>query len=469
MNRRIALTALLIATAAIAVAVTVAGVVLRRQAADHAEAAVAEQARSVRTSIGLSDPDADVEQLQARARSCAALSQAGVRPDGSVRARLGALGPLPAILDVAALRGGRVVTSRADDTVFAGFACDPERRFTNPNTELLQTFVVSRPIGGPAGLVPALASGGVAAAALGGLAALAAGRWLTRPLRRLNLVAASMAGGDLEARADDRHGSPDLTRLGASLNKLASQLDRSQALEQQFLLSISHDLRTPLTSIRGYAEAIADGTLSDVGKGVAVIEQEAQRLERLVRDLLDLARLEARQFRLELTEVDLVDVGVAAVAAFANAAARAEIRLEFVPAGTRPALAQGDRDRLGQVVANLVENALRFAISTVVVTAGGDGDEAWLAVSDDGPGIPEVDLPHVFERLYVSASHPVRSESGSGLGLAIVAELCAAMGGTVSAEPGSGRGTAMRIRFPRLNGNHSERSTHHSEVGLPPH
>ncbi len=196
---------------------------------------------------------------------------------------------------------------------------------------------------------------------------------------------------------------------------------------------MSHDLRTPLTSIRGYAEAIADGTAPEPAAAGEVILTESRRLERLVRDLLDLARLESHQFTLALTPVNLVDVAAATVDGFRPDAEANRIRLVMVGA-TDSITVRADPDRLAQVVANLVDNAMKYASSTVTIGTSLDDGRATLVVDDDGPGIATEDLPHVFERLYVSRHQPVRKETGSGLGLAIVHELVLAMGGTVVAR-----------------------------------
>ena len=219
--------------------------------------------------------------------------------------------------------------------------------------------------------------------------------------------------------------------------------DRSRGLEQQFLLSVSHDLRTPLTSIRGYAEALDDGK-ADPKKAAAVIRAESKRLERLVADLLDLAKLQARSFTFSMQPVDVA----AAVHTATTGAAGSWPEITFHPFTTGPLIVSADPDRLAQALANLVENAGRFARSTVAVTARQENGVAVITVDDDGPGIAAEDLPHVFERLYVARHAPRRTESSSGLGLAIVNELVTAMGGTVSAGAAPQAGARLEIRLP---------------------
>ena len=283
---------------------------------------------------------------------------------------------------------------------------------------------------------------------LGALVALRLSRRLTQPLREATQATAAIAHGDLSVRlpVGDRP-NDELDALGHSINEMADSLQRSRGLEQQFLLSVSHDLRTPLTSIQGYAEAIADGAAPDDRAAAAVILAEARRLGRLVRDLLDLAKLEARQFTFHPADIDLAALVTDSTDGFRPDVSVAGLRLELVrPPG--PVSGRADPDRVAQVVANLIENARKFASTTitVAVTAGPTGPE--FSVSDDGPGISPADLPHVFERLYVAGHEPVRAEVGSGLGLAIVRELVEAMGGRVWAEAADHGGARLMVHLP---------------------
>ena len=274
---------------------------------------------------------------------------------------------------------------------------------------------------------------------------------ITEPLREATAVTARIADGDLTSRVPEHvtsAGAPrdEVDTLAHSINAMADSLERSRGLEQQFLLSVSHDLRTPLTSIRGYAEAIADGAAPDPSVAAGVILGESRRLERLVKDLLDLAKLDARRFTLHPTTVDLATLAADSVDGFRREATEAGVALTLHAPQPVPAVV--DPDRTQQVVANLVENALKYADGQVVVTVGTVDGHVRLEVADDGPGIAAEDLPHVFERLYVAQADPVRKEAGSGLGLAIVRELVEAMGGTVAATANQPTGTMMVVRLP---------------------
>ena len=283
-----------------------------------------------------------------------------------------------------------------------------------------------------------------AALALGGAAVVAdrLGRRFARPVSAAADAARRIAAGDLTVRVDP--GGPgaeaELARLAQAVNTMAADLERARGVQRQLLLSVSHELRTPLTSVRGFAEAIADGAAPDDRRAAEVIGAEARRLERLVGDLLDLAKLDARAFSLDVGVVDVAGVVADTAEGFRPAAAAAGVELAVASPPPGPATAAADPVRLAQVVANLVENALKFAASRIDVSTATSPGRVVVAVADDGPGIPEADLPHVFERLFQS-SRPAARQVGSGLGLAIVAELAAAMGAEVRAEsrPGATR------------------------------
>ena len=230
---------------------------------------------------------------------------------------------------------------------------------------------------------------------------------------------------------------------------MAESLERSRALEQQFLLSVSHDLRTPLTSIRGYAEAISDGA-GDPVHAASVISSEARRLERLVADLLDLAKLQTSSFSLKLEPVDLGQLATVAAQGFEPDAAERGLSIRALDTGA-PLPVFVDHDRLGQAAANLIENAMKYASSAVVVRTSVTGEWAVMTVTDDGQGIDPTDLPHLFERLYVARRQPARHESSSGLGLAIVKQLVEAMQGEVSVTSEIGRGTTFEVRLPLIH------------------
>jgi len=289
-----------------------------------------------------------------------------------------------------------------------------------------------------------LATGAFALLIAAGVSAYLARR-MTRPIAAMRDTAERIAGGDLSARVAVSGPDDELRSLARSLDTMAAELETARGHERAFLLSVSHDLRTPLTSIRGYAEAITDGIIEDPAERAragSIIAAEARRLERLVADLLDLARLDAHQFSLHPQRVDARVVVNEAVAAFVPSAREWGLRLEVTDGG--PAPADLDPERLAQITANLVENALKYARSTVRVELARADGRVEVRVDDDGPGVPAAARDRVFERLYTARDTPGR-KVGTGIGLAIVHELAGAMGGSARCEPLAPAGTRFTV------------------------
>jgi two-component system OmpR family sensor kinase len=290
------------------------------------------------------------------------------------------------------------------------------------------------------GLLIAAAAGGLLAA----IAAFLLARRISRPLGRVAAAARSLARGTYP-EAVPVEGAIELATLAESFNALAEQLRRAQEAERNFLLSVSHELKTPLTAIRGYAEAVEDGAI-DPREAAVTVAQEAARLERLVKDLLDLARMNRTDFSVHNSEIDLAEVAEDAVRRYQQQADAFGVELVLSTDG--PAPAEADADRVLQVVSNLVENALRLT------PAGGEvrvvARPGLLRVEDTGPGLEDEDREHAFERFYLHERYGRERPVGTGLGLAIVKELTRAMGGSVSVEsrPGELTAFAVRLRAP---------------------
>ena len=349
-------------------------------------------------------------------------------------------------LDPAAMQAGETQTGTDDDTVFVAVPLGEEPDGTIPVIVLSNT--VERGLAGRAG--PFFLFTALVAAVVASVVSYYLARRFTLPLAVMGDTAGRIAAGDLSARVDlGRHPTDELGALAATLNDMAAQLDDARGQERAFLLSVSHDLRTPLTSIRGYAEAMTDGTVDDTEarqRAAAVIASESRRLERLVADLLQLASLDARQFSLRPRPLDAVTTVRDAFDAFQPGAEELGIDLQLDAPEALPAYM--DPERLGQIIANLVENALKYATHRVRVTVT-QREDLVLEVRDDGPGIDPTELAAVFERLYTARGAPARAV-GTGLGLAIVRELVAAMGGRVSASSDPDGGATFTVRLPVL-------------------
>ncbi len=285
--------------------------------------------------------------------------------------------------------------------------------------------------------------------ALAALLAVYLSRFLAQRLDGLRDASRRLATGDLSARAPIES-DDEIGELARAFNEMGEQLEDARRREREFLVSVSHDLRTPLTTITGYGEALAEGRVpeEDLAKVASVIQRESGRLGRLVEDLMLLSRIESREFSLRPEHVDLSGHLRGTVEAFRHKADEAGVTLEADLASIPDALV--DPDRFDQVVGNLVENALRYtpAPGRVRVVLTEEEGRARVAVSDTGSGIEPEDVPHIFERLYVAQHYrPVRPE-GSGLGLSIVAELARAMGGSTEVDSEPGKGTTVSVVVP---------------------
>jgi two-component system, OmpR family, sensor kinase len=289
-----------------------------------------------------------------------------------------------------------------------------------------------------------LVIGALAAGVLAALAALLLARAIARPLRRVADATRSLASGG-SPHPVPVEGARELASLARSFNEMAAQLETARAAERSFLLSVSHELKTPLTAIRGYAEGLAEHAVP-ADEAAETILLESRRLERLVGDLLDLARMNKSEFSVHSEPIDLSVAAREVVRRYESQARAFHVTLEvFAPL---PAPALGDADRTLQVLSNLVENALRMT------PPGGDvrvvAEPGVLSVEDTGPGLGPEELSRAFERFYLHSRYGGERPVGTGLGLAIVKELTENMGGSVEAQSVPGRVTRFLVRLPKL-------------------
>ena len=316
-----------------------------------------------------------------------------------------------------------------------------------------QSLVVAVPAGDVteawAQLLPRLLIAGGSAA----LVAVVASAWLsariTRPIVEMTRASQAMARGEYGQRIEVR-GRDEVADLARAFNQMAQQVDRSSRAMRQLIADVSHELKTPLTSIRGFSQALADGVAQDEAearRAAGAVHEEAERMRALVDDLLYLSRIESGELRLAAGPVDLDALAAAAARRFRYQAEQAGVSLRLEPGG---AAVSGDERRLEQVLANLLDNAIRFAPAgseVSVRTRREDGGGAAVAVHNGGEPIPADDLPHIFDRFY--QVDRARAGGGhSGLGLAIAGELAQAHGGTIGVRSSAAEGTAFTVRLP---------------------
>ncbi len=267
------------------------------------------------------------------------------------------------------------------------------------------------------------------------------------PIGGLVRAARRVAGGDYAERVPIA--TPDeLGELASSFNEMASSLEATERRRVQLVGDVAHELRTPLTTLDGYLEGLEDGVIAPSDDTWRLLRAETGRLTRMVNDLSELWRAEAHQLPLRLEPVDLASVATEVVARFGPLAAARGIAIDLRAA---PAVCRADRDRVAQVLANYLSNALRHAPDGSVITVATSADRGRIVVKvvDQGAGLAQDELEAVFERFYRVDAARSRAAGGSGIGLAIVRALASAMGGQAWAESaGPGAGATFLLELP---------------------
>lgn len=270
---------------------------------------------------------------------------------------------------------------------------------------------------------------------------------ILRPVAELTAAARRMESGKLDERVASV-GDDEIGRLAHAFNSMAASLEENELERRTLTSDIAHELRTPLSNIRGYLEAIQDGVMEPTAEVVASVHEEALLLQQLVDDLQTLSLAEAGHLRLNLEPVDMAALATQVVTVHQAQAESAGVRL--VALGETVSPRPLDVVRMRQVLGNLIGNALRHTPTggTITVSVLAEGKGLRLAVSDSGEGIAPQHLPHLFDRFYRADPSRARATGGSGLGLAIVQKLAQAQGGEVSVESTLGRGTTVTVRWP---------------------
>lgn len=326
------------------------------------------------------------------------------------------------------------------------------------------------------GLVTELGWGFVAAGLVALLVSLILGLLITRsialPLQRMAAAAGAATAGNYNLRLPET-GPPEIKRVAAGFNLMLNRVEGSQQAMRDLVSNVSHELKTPLTSIQGFSQAIMEGaTATDEARrrAAAIIHQEANRMTRLVTDLLDLARIDSGQVVMQQSPLDLAQILEATAKRLLPQAVEKQIKLVKQWPQLPPVV--GDGDRLAQVFTNLLDNALHHTPSggrvvitgavapnlphprrftptppnaTTAVSARADFVE--ISMADTGPGIPPAELARIFERFYQVDKSRKRGR-GTGLGLAITKEIVDAHGGQLRAESVEGVGTKITVLLP---------------------
>jgi signal transduction histidine kinase len=282
---------------------------------------------------------------------------------------------------------------------------------------------------------------------LGGLVIFLTSRRLSRPLTTMKEAAVAIAEGDYSKEIAATN-CDELDQLIASFNYMRERIQQVEKMRQELLANVSHELRTPLTSIRGFIQAILEGVVpeGDQEKYLKIAREEVDRLTRLVQDLLDLARIKSGSISLNKEPLDIGELAIKVATEFRLIAAAKNITVE-----TDDGLViSGDRDRIRQVMINLLSNAVKYTEQNgqIQINVRRESGRAVLKVRDNGAGIPETELEHIFDKFHRVDKSRDAATGGTGLGLAIVKELVELHNGSAAAWSAPGKGTEITIELP---------------------
>lgn len=280
-------------------------------------------------------------------------------------------------------------------------------------------------------------------------------RQVIAPIRRIMFASQRIAEGNYDERVQLPEGPfnralDELGQLSVSFNQMAGKLEKAEALRQQLIGDIAHELRTPLSTIKGYMEGLMDGVLEVGDETYLQVHQEAERLQRLVDDLQDLNRVEAGVFNLNLEKTSVGDLLRSTVKRLERQFDEKGVGVKLAIEGNLPGI-QIDPDRMGQVLLNVIGNSLQYTPRGGMVTAKAKqlDQQILITIMDTGIGIASEDLSKIFARFFRVDKSRSRAGGGSGIGLTISKHLVEAHGGTITAESdGLGQGSRFSISLP---------------------
>lgn len=280
------------------------------------------------------------------------------------------------------------------------------------------------------------------------LLTLALSNHILKPVRELTRIANRMEQGDLSQRIRIRT-KDEMGSLAHAFNTMADSLARSEQLRRNMVSDVAHELRTPLSNIRGYLEALKDRVIDPTGEMIASLYEESLLLSRLVVDLQELSLAEAGQLRLARVPLFLDEIIVKAVSALLLQAEKKQLTLHVEIPSCLPKV-EADAERIGQVLRNLISNAITHTPpgGEITINARANDGEVLVCVQDSGEGIEARHLPYIFERFYRTDASRSRATGGSGLGLAIVKQVVEAHGGQVDVQSSLGRGSSFSFTLP---------------------
>ena len=281
---------------------------------------------------------------------------------------------------------------------------------------------------------------------------------MTKPITDMNQIVRRYSKGEFDLRVEDDGGDDEVSQLGKSFNTMADGLNTLEEARRSFVANVSHELRSPLTSMRGFLEAMQDGTIpvEEQGKYLDIVINENRRMTAMVNDLLDLARIESGQVLLKTEAFDINELMMRTLLTFEARvdAKKLEVELDI---GDKKLMVDADSSQIAQVLRNLIDNAIKFTPDggSLRLSAKADKKQAVISVRDSGKGIDKESIPHLFERFYkAEKAHTPGESAGTGLGLAIVKRIIDQHDQEITVQSQPGKGTCFTFTLKRAADTH---------------
>lgn len=354
------------------------------------------------------------------------------------------------------LEGETVVLERQPNSSMAGLSLTVAVPVTQPNGEIDYAIYMHKQIDSAQGLdymfYRQLLFSSMITILVSAVLVLISSRHISMPIKQLNKMCIDISNGNFDTQIMPS-GQDELEQLASSFNTMAQNLKRHETLRSSFVANVSHELRSPITSIHGFAKGLQDGTIEekDREKYAAIIVEESMRLKKLINELLDLSQIESGQFPLHLSQFDINEQIRRIIIRYIDRMEEKNIELN-VSFADEYCNVFADIDRIDQVLVNLIDNAIKFTPEkgTISIWTRTDDDKVLVGVSDTGQGISKDDLDYIFERFYKSdKAHS--NKIGTGLGLSIVKKIMDQHGETILVRSSPNKGTQFIFTLTGIN------------------
>lgn len=290
---------------------------------------------------------------------------------------------------------------------------------------------------------------------------------LVKPLKEMAQAAKKFGKGDFSVRVNESS-NDEVGELAVAFNNMADSLSSSETTRKNFVANVSHELKTPMTTIAGFIDGILDGTIPPEKHSyyLSIVSQEVMRLSRLVRSMLDLTRIDSGELKINYQNFDLSAMLVTVVITFEREIDKKNIEIRGLDRMT-PKIVHGDKDLIHQVVYNLIENAVKFTNEGgyIAFVLTEDSEKTVFSVTNSGTGIDKAEIPLVFERFYKTDKSRSKDKKGLGLGLYLVRSIIRLHGGDIEAESTYGEFTIFRFYLPKRKDSGKKRSDHNKSEG----